>query len=65
MRKSKHKHVYENVLIKRTQILGNKEHIIWLLGGKCIVCGKLKYKKYLFFENKTDFKLPIVEEFIK
>ena len=60
--KSNHKHNYKACLIKQTRIWGHKPYLFWILGEQCTICKKLKYKKYLFFENETQYKLPIVED---
>ena len=60
--KSKHKHIYDKCLIKQYRKLGHREYIIWILGGQCSICGKLKYKKYLWFGKEKEYELPIVED---
>ena len=65
MMKSKHKHEYNKCLIKQHRRLGHREYTIWLLGGQCSICGRLNYKKYLWFGAEKNYNLPIVEDFVK
>lgn len=60
--KSNHKHLYDKCLIKQYRILGHRKLTIWMLGGQCSVCGRLKYEKYLWFGKEKEYDLPIVED---
>lgn len=61
--KSNHKHNYKDCLIKQIRTLGHKEYIFWIIGGQCSICGKLNYKKHIWFEDESKyFYLPIVED---
>ena len=61
----RHKHQDIEYLIKESKILGHKIHIIWYIGTKCSICGRIKRKKYLWFgkEKKYIGKLPMIAIF--
>ena len=42
-------------------MLGHRKLTIWMLGGQCSICGRLKYEKYLWFGREKEYDFPIVE----
>lgn len=58
----RHKHQDTDYLIKESKILGHKIHIIWMIGCKCSICGRIKRKKYLWFDKEKEYigKLPMI-----
>ena len=63
VKKSSHKHNYENCIIKQYRRLGHRDYCIYFTGGKCEECGKFYYKKILWDKDLTNYSnLPIYED---
>ena len=63
VKKSSHRHDYEDCIICQRRTLGNKTYTLIYTGGKCTICGKLYYKKILWDKDLQPYKhLPIYED---
>ena len=63
IKKSSHKHNYENCIIKQYRKFGTKNYYFYFIGGKCEICDKLYYNKILWDKNLEPYKdLPVYED---